>query len=259
MSIYYIVIDSFNESGDPVKSHTVELFKNEEEMVRWFAYDYDNEYGRYHRMLNSQRCCKGDIFVSEYRYFPESDLSIPRKYAYRNHMLYDAKTCRILDIRNYETEIVKSATIGIYNTEYVLSYRKRDFAVWKHNHGHKHGKTHQKSGHFKKIALGKNNVKQSDEKFGRYEQEDMSENLSISKLSCSFPVQIRGKTRMKKLGWWDDYYASTENNWKEKKIRHQWQYHQKDDYTVKPNVLRKKYKLSEMFSNPEEDEESLIA
>jgi hypothetical protein len=56
---------------------------------------------------------------------------------------------------------------------------------------------------------------------------------------------------MKKISWWDDYYAPTENNWKEKKIRHQWQFHKKN-CPIRNNELRNKYKQSEMFSNCED-------
>ena len=239
MSIYYILIEEFDESGNPVKSRTVEVFKDEKEMIKWFAYNYDNEYGRYHRMLNSQRCCKGDVFVSEYRYIPETNCTVPQKYAYRHHMLYDADSDRVLDIRNYKNEIARASGTAVFRTEQACLYRERFSASWRHKHGRKRGRKHHKSGHYKRVAFGKNNILRSDKRFGQYEMTELYDGCGNSEIKCSFPSRIRGKARMKELGWWDDYYAPTENNWKEKRIRNQWQYHMKGHYKTDVKEYRK--------------------
>ena len=259
MSIFYIIIKDFDPDGTPVSSKTIELFKDENEMINWFAYGYENEYSRYQRMLSSQRCCKNDVFVSKYKNVPINDLfpgrdniirMLPCQYSFRNHMLYDADNCRILNVRNYESKIANASHNAIRDTEYTCRYREKQYALWRHTHGRRRGRSHQKSGHYKKITLGKDNIKKSDKRFGQFEQNDTYSNMTAN-MTCSFPVRVRGKTRMKKIGWWDDYYAPTENNWKEKKIRYQWQFHKKN-CPIRNNELRNKYKRSEMFSDCED-------
>ena len=233
MKILYIHIDSFDKNGSIKETSLINQFLDETELAKWFAYDYYNEnmeydksYCRYSEALETQRLCRTDIMgqgnqlVYKYRDGELRLTGIPYQYRYRDTILYEPESKKIIDIRNFKPLIEKYAkTGGICTTEWVRSLRKKNYDKWLY----KQGRKHSKSGHYKHITFGKDMLTHSDKRFKRYLYDDsLEEGYDIC---CSFPKTIRDERRMSVLGWWDDYYAPTENNWKEKKCRHQWQVH----------------------------------
>lgn len=255
MSILYLKIDKTDENNQITDWSIIQKFKDETELAKWFAYDYNEKKeiydyyscsSRFISLLKNQRLCKDDSYGECGGYIEEGMYinGIMTSYVqeFRNRVLYDDVYNRFLDIRNYRQLIKHHLNDSIRDTEWDKIYADKRWHRY-----HIQGRSHGKSGHYKHIAMGKGMILLSDRHFVKYERKYVYEDDEY-KVSCSVP-KTRGKRYLRKLGWWDDYYAHTENNWKEKKCRHQWQVHK--PYTNFRQEKIRRYKECQVMSDEE--------
>ena len=127
--------------------------------------------------------------------------------------------------------------------------------IWENRrHIEEQGRTHYKEWHFKKITFCKSNraVRYTG---ADYDTASLSEEYGYMNLEikCRMPEEkVRYKTN---IGPYDGSIRIMENNWKEKKIRHQWQAHKR-----KPNKKRYENVFDKIYNEEsclEYDEESI--
>jgi len=214
LSILYLIVKDVDKKGNIIDYEVEEVFKDEEELAKYFARGT-----HYVDFLENQHLCKDDLVCRE------------DYYVLRDRVLYDNEYDRLLDIRNYVDLIQK-----YFGTPYKVKVTN---TLWYKRYRRRMGRTHRKSGSYTKSRLFKasflNNVNFDYDKFDN--------EFSIY---CNIPC--RSRPRLKR-DYWEENFASTENNWKECKCRHQWQFHRKDGCKNRENY--KNY-IKECVLNEEE-------
>ena len=209
MSIIYLSITSTDNNGNITDYHIKNIFVDETEMVRYFAssYRYDSEFNDYQELVHLQRLCKDDV-LSIWNCNSQND-SYSTQYL-RSLVLYDDRYDRFLDIRNYQYLIEKN----IYNA---ISYTQYQYRQQEERHKRrlrKQGKTHHKRMSFKGSAMFKDNRLRSC-RYG-YDCDGIEE----YNMMCKLPKAIRPKL---KRSPWEDDMRRVQNNWKDERIKHQWE------------------------------------
>ena len=211
--IKMIAIHSINENGDITSYTTTNLFRDEAEMIRWFAADYSiaAEHSRYEYHLDNQWLSKDDICL---------DAAYPRRVALielgRDCADNDWCKMRILDIRNYERAIARCRMSGnsIAQTRWQNTVLSRKPVM---------GRTHSKySGYIRaRGSMFKSSLvcRYKGDDWDIYDNEDFDSSIIL----CPMPdTNVRHSSSR---DMWDDGWSTRENNWKQRKVRHQWQWH----------------------------------
>lgn len=176
------------------------IFKNEQEMIKYFAFDYKYAGNtRYNNMLANQQLTGNDMM----RYYTGYDTGYNDNdiaYAKRLLILLTADSDKIIDIRNYETTIAKES-----NAISMTDCQKRTYKSKIRT-----GKAHKKSHSCKSIKNNKLHAKLTDK------------NYKI----CDEDYNIKKRK---------DYYnydrykiCDMQNNWKSAKIKKQYAWHAKN-------------------------------
>ncbi len=196
--IDYIKIIKTELNGDILEFKTIARFNDTDEMCRYFAYSEK----RYNDYLSRQHLSRCDVDEC-------GDLRplalIERVGRYKENWA----SIRILDIRNYDDIINKYRMSG--NTLYCNETRKNKCQ----------GRTH-KGGYdsYKHTAFYKNSL------ICRYTGTDYdiedNEDIQNCVIACTMPSDNVSRTGRDP---WDENWIHLENNWKQRKIRHQWQWH----------------------------------
>jgi hypothetical protein len=221
MSILYIKITETNPDSSVKDYRVEEVFKDGTEMCRWFAYDYHKrleilEHGyclnrtRFSTYIRKQRLCQGDYYHEyDWDYYQGAGHRISVYYQ-RTLMLYDDSTDRVLDIRNYIAGIEKHAHDAIEYTEYRYTESeskrlRRYYNIMTGRPHHTEGRIHRKSKYYRPANKFDPNVIVDDE---------------------YIPCVVTKPKQNVRLVWYNDFGCKEmENNWKQRKIRHQWQWH----------------------------------
>ena len=101
------------------------------------------------------------------------------------------------------------------------------------------GKTHNKE-MFSKVSSIKHLAIASC-RYGNVEYDDIYDNIK-DKVFYPLPKLIRPKIK-RNSGYWNEYGYEVENNWKQRKMRHQYQWH------YKRNCTKRIYKSSPLYLN----------
>ncbi len=211
--IKYITVSASDSKGNISEYSVKETFKDTDEMVAWFAHNCaETDYHLRHQWLSAGDTeCDFDVFnpVLVPRY--SALIEITRKHS------DGVWEYRVLDLRNYIDLITKKRQ----STD-CQSYRQVHMFNRLSKNKQEQGRTH-KGGRasYKHSAFYKQSVK------SRYTGENTDavytdETLVNCDIVCRIP-----DTNVRRAGRdpWDENWAYTENNWKERKIRHQWQWH----------------------------------
>ena len=212
MSIWYIKILSVSDKGQITNYMIQERFQDFDELLDWFAYDYKQSNERYvyltyryQIVVENQNLTGLDtkIHTEVSSYFP---YNVCVTLQLRNIMIYDVTHNKIIDIRKYRQEILSHVPTAKYMTEYYKSHRKsrskRQYRTHKKHYGYRSSYSNRPS--LEKV-------------------EKINRTLSRQDFDDDYSVNIkfyRGNS-----GIYHDYIRTIENNWKQKKIRKQWQYH----------------------------------
>ena len=207
----------FKENSDDFK--VLDVFKDEAELVAYFAYDYTatphpfwGRSNRYNDFVTAQRLSKGDML---------EEVSIRgngyiRRYTYRQYALLEVnidKTYKVLDLRNYKKQIARLAEAGggIRYTEHITNIieEKNKKYLFRHGKSHKTSRSYRKTSGFRERY--RDHIDNHKEDF-----EDVPVNVKMNK--------VGGKEDP-----WGDDVSRVENNWKSKKCRSQWQWHKKQN------------------------------
>lgn len=135
MSIWYCKINKTDTNNRIIDWTFIEKFKDEVELAKWFAYDYNEKaeiydyYScntRFVNCLANQRLCKDDSY-GEFGYHIEEGMYINGVMVsyiqrYRNRVIYDSVYDRFLDIRNYRKLIKHHLNDSIRNTAWDSIY-----------------------------------------------------------------------------------------------------------------------------------------
>lgn len=200
MSIWYIRILSVSNTGQITNYKIRNIFKDYDEMFNWFAYDksskniYTNGTYRYDTIVANQNLTGLDKYLSTYVNYYIFHL--------RNTMLYDVSNNIIIDIRKYKTEIISHIHTAQQFTNYEISHKKKP----------KHYRTHISYYGYRT----KHSCLDKSARVNRtLSQKDIENEYNI-------PIKLyRGNKDVLR-----NYRKKVENNWKQKKVRKQWQYHQ---------------------------------
>lgn len=213
MSILYLRIKAIDNNGIITDYNIKDKFKDLTEMARWFAHSYNDKYeSDYEELIAYQCLCKHDCYLSESFRFE----GIRFEWYHRYLVLYDEQYDRFLDIRDYRSLIEKQITNSLTYTEYTLSLINERRKRIKNNQGRTHSKYHvgKHTKMFKWRIRGKITLNPY------YDDE-----LNQFDICCSLPFNIRSKLR-ERADRFESRYYKVENNWKNKKCRHQWQFHE---------------------------------
>lgn len=227
----------FKENSDDFFK-VLDVFKDEKELVDYFAYDYTakphpfwGRSNRYNDFLSVQRLSKGDMLER----VSVRGTGYVRSYAYRQYALLEVNidnTYKVLDLRNYKKQIAKVAEAGggVSCTEHTAN------AIKKKNEKYflcRHGKTHKTSRNYRKTSGFRERYRDHIDNH-KEDFEDVPVNVKMNK--------VGGKEDP-----WGDDVSRVENNWKSKKCRSQWQWHKKQN--AGSHAKRSaKYDMREMVS-----------
>ncbi len=215
--IEYIEIIELYPDGDIKEYKTAEVFEDEDELARWFAYDYNSSrhHSRYQIFLDWQWLCRQDVFRDDNDYCHPRNLAIVEEYGETDKN--GTTKIRILNIRNYTELIEKYHHCG--NTLYRT---KKDLAAYYERRDHRrNGRAHRKHwGSFRHSNLAKRSlvVKYTGTDWDIEDNED----IAGCKILCRLPKENVSRERS---NLWDERWVSIRNNWKQRKVRHQWQWH----------------------------------
>lgn len=209
MSVWYITILSVSDTGQITNYKIQHIFKDYNEMFDWFAYDKSSKnlwtYGtyRYDVLVDNQNLTgldtKTDAHINSYGLYYTQSL--------RNIMLYDVDKDSIIDIRKYQNEILSHVHTAKRLTVHEQKRRK----------SRKQGRTHKKHYGYRNSTAKHGGLRKSMKINRALRQNDVGSIYNI-------PIKLyRGNAGDV---YWDCYRKNIENNWKEKKVRKQWQYHQ---------------------------------
>lgn len=211
MSILHIRIRETDNQYCITDYEILNIFRDTKEMMRWFAYDYDEHYSpmfqtRFEKLVKNQNLSGKDTMSAGY----DGD----NTFYLRDQFLYDNSQNRTLDIRNYESGIQHCCNISIMRTEWDQRQRRRN---------KKQGKKHQTyRRYYKNIAMYRNDL------------------ILTDKCICDPETQVLPPIHStKQYDHWYKTFGKTENNWKNRKIRHQWQYHTDISYTSHHKSIEK--------------------
>lgn len=199
MSILYIhILAVDSEKHNIITDYKlINVFQNTKELTQWLNPE------RYQTLVQYQNITGKDIDREGYL---------------RPYALYDDQRNIFLDVRNYmDEETCTQKTEPLLYTQWQTPRRKRK----------------QQLRHQRTVTRAKNGSMIHDlrRRSDRYFPVDTDFDDHSIRLICQVPKPIRASRRTTMC--WDGTISKTENNWKDKKIRHQWQYHKQDIVTYR--------------------------
>ena len=210
--ILYIKILSVSKKGFVCDYTIKEVFTDMQEMFKWFAYSAktlpEREVSdRYDVYIWEQNLTGSDTVTECVAYDERGPVFVRRL---RSYMLYDTSTESVIDLRKYVEDIKKNKPFAIRQTKYCKS-KKRNKRT---------GRRHKKGFEFRRTSMYRGTV-------SRYAESNKVDGTNI---------QLKPYRGNKNSDW--EFVAVVENNWKQRKVRKQWQWHIKGASKFKP---RSKY------------------
>lgn len=209
MSIWYITILSVSGVGQVTDYRIYKIFKNIDEMLNWFAYDYNSSKScvehstyRYNTLMHNQNLTGLDTKTVS-RITP---YGISYSQILRDSMLYDVDNNSVIDIRKFQNEIKSHMYKAQRLTDYDIKHKKNPRQQRTHKKHYGYRNSQSKHGGLIKSA-----------RINRILSQDDVENI--------YGVSIKLCRGNSGEFCFDRYRKNIENNWKEKKVRKQWQYH----------------------------------
>lgn len=200
----------------------MDRFKNEQEMVNYFAYS-EGKYSflkerfvsltRYEKFIPFQQLTLNDVFGEPSEIFGIS---------YRYNMIVEAGSdediasgrYRIVDLRNYERAI-KSCRTPIDHTDYTLTKHLERWTWIENRFDDMSARPHRKDYRLRKPSMAHNYSTFYYER-EPFDEDDIPDNIRIK-------AAVRPKNKKDRfLRAWGEKLSINENNWKSKKIRRQY-------------------------------------